>query len=107
MMLRALLPFTIALTLLLSLPSQANAVLVSAPPKTQVPAFSNDASESRIGLLCHNDPVNRSDPFGLIVETDDDQTKKNMDALHDMNDNNRRAIEANRSLGFPDRGWND
>jgi hypothetical protein len=53
------------LTLLLSLPSQAAAVLVSASPKTQVPAFSNDGSESRIGLLCHNDPVNRTDPFGL------------------------------------------
>lgn len=59
-----------ALALLLSSPSQA--ALVSAAPASLPPATSENAStaffegdsESRIGLLCHNDPVNKSDPTG-------------------------------------------
>ena len=62
-----------ALVLLLSSPSQATAALVSAAPASLPPAtpenactaFLSDGSESRIGLLCHNDPVNKSDPTGL------------------------------------------
>jgi hypothetical protein len=69
-MLRAI-PLLSALVLLLSSPSQA--ALVSAAPASLPPATSENAStaffeggsESRIGLLCHNDPVNKADPTGL------------------------------------------
>ena len=69
-MLRAI-PLLSVLALLLSSPSQA--ALVSAAPAPLPPAtsenastaFLNDGSESRIGLLCHNDPVNKTDPTGL------------------------------------------
>jgi len=69
-------PLLSALVLLLSSPSQA--AFVSATPASLPPATSENAStaffeggsESRIGLLCHNDPVNRSDPTGLDPERD-------------------------------------
>ena len=60
--------------LLLGVSSQVNAALfvnapsASAPPSTSEnasTAFLPNESESRIGFHCHNDPVNRSDPFGL------------------------------------------
>jgi len=71
MLLLRTIPLLSALALLLSSPSQA--ALVSAAPASLPPAtsenactaFLNDGSESRIGLLCHNNPVNKSDPFGL------------------------------------------
>ena len=75
-MLRAI-PLLSALALLLSSPSQA--ALVSAAPASLPPATSENAStaflegdsESRIGLLCHNDPVNKNDPTGLYVTYSD------------------------------------
>ncbi len=71
-MLLRVLPLLIALALSLAPSSQA-AVFVAAPPASAPPSTSENActaflpneSESRIGLLCHNDPVNRLDPFGL------------------------------------------
>lgn len=72
-MLRAI-PLLSVLVLLLSSPSQTTAALVSAAPASLPPAtfenastaFFEGGSESRIGLLCHNDPVNKSDPTGLL-----------------------------------------
>lgn len=69
-----LLPLWCALALLLASTHHADAALVSAspaslppsPPENASTAFLEGGSESRIGLLCHNDPVNRSDPFGDI-----------------------------------------
>ena len=67
------LPLLIALLLLGASTSQAR--LVSGPssslpsqPSTvenASTAFFEGGSESRIGLLCHNDPINKSDPTGL------------------------------------------
>lgn len=69
-MLLRVLPLLTAL-LLLGAQSRVSAALVSPPtsatssPENASTAFLNDDSESRIGLLCHNDPVNRNDPTGL------------------------------------------
>ena len=72
-MLLRLLPLLIALVLCLAPSSQA-AVFVAAPPASAPlaatpenagTAFLERGSESRIGLLCHNDPVNKTDPLGL------------------------------------------
>jgi hypothetical protein len=76
-MLRAI-PLLSVLVLLLSSPSQTTAALVSAAPASLPPAtfenastaFFEGGSESRIGLLCHNDPVNRVDPYGEEGWTD-------------------------------------
>lgn len=74
-MLRTLLILA-ALALPLVQPSQA-AVFVAAPPASAPPSISEnastvfleDGSESRIGLLAHNDPVNHTDPTGLVIDT--------------------------------------
>jgi hypothetical protein len=73
-MLLRVLPLLIALALSLAPSSQA-AVFVAAPPASSpiaatpenaCTAFLEEGSESRIGLLCHNDPVNKVDPMGLL-----------------------------------------
>jgi hypothetical protein len=67
-----------ALTLLLA-PSSEAAVFVASPaslsptPGNACTAFFEDGSESRIGLLCHNDPINKSDPMGLEFRFPEDR----------------------------------
>jgi hypothetical protein len=95
-MLLRVLPLLTAL-LLLGAPSQASAALVSAAPTSLPPATSEIActaffaggSESQIGLLCHNDPVNKSDPTGLsivgkIIKIIVIGSKKGEKVLHDL-----------------------
>ena len=71
MLLRAL--FIVAALLLWLAQSSQAAVFVAAPaslpptPENAYTAFLEDGPESRIGLLCHNDPVNKTDPTGLIT----------------------------------------
>jgi len=76
-MLLRVLPLLIALALSLAPKSQAAVFIASPPassplaatPENACTAFLEDGSEARIGLLCHNDPVNHTDPTGLAIDT--------------------------------------
>ncbi len=76
-MLLRVLPLLIALALSLAPSSQAAVFVAPPPPPTSPPSTSENActaffeggSETRTGLLCHNDPVNNTDPFGLRPDT--------------------------------------
>jgi len=103
-MLRAI-PLLSVLVLLLSSPSQTTAALVSAAPASLPPAtfenastaFFEGGSESRIGLLCHNDPVNKTDPTGLDPG---DPFSSAVDAVRDLHSFiNPTSIHENREYG--------
>jgi RHS repeat-associated protein len=50
------------------------------------------AGDYNLYRYCHSDPVNKTDPTGLVVNADD-ETKKMMDGLRNENDNLRSAID--------------
>jgi RHS repeat-associated protein len=50
------------------------------------------SSEMNLFRYCYDDPVDRSDPTGLIISADD-ETKSMMDGLRNSNDNLRSAID--------------
>ena len=110
-----------ALALLLSSTSQAafaSAAPASLPPATSEnasTAFLNDGSESRIGLLCHNDPVNKTDPFGLeplakgLIDIPEKALRQTYDngkdaANQSLRNNDRRSQTERRTDTFNDNG---
>jgi RHS repeat-associated protein len=54
------------------------------------------AGDYNLYRYCHNDPVNKTDPTGLIVNADEETTKM-MNDLRDKNDNLRSAIDQLRN----------